>query len=181
MATLENVLQKSEYAQLSSEEARSALLANVDVPNPSVLYTMSGVGKAFTEANVSQEILFDVVGFIESLVGGKSLSAFLMSPGKCDFTETGIQQQLAANAQIEAANPTRLAAVNVLIGLGAPVSTPQWQIEEIQAEPTLEQISAAMSKNAVKQQVAHAINEIMHPMAEAGHSWSEIQAAIAGS
>jgi len=181
MSTLETVLKKPAYTSLSDEEARAALLVNVDVPKASILYTMSGVGDAFALAGIDQSILLDIGGFIKSLIGGPSLYDFLMSAG-CDFTITAIQQQLAYNAYVEAANATRLAAVNVLIGLGSPVSTPQWEIEELSEEPTLEGITAARSAIVEQEESASFIatirNEILNPAESDGKTKSEIVALL---
>jgi hypothetical protein len=182
MSTLEEVLQKPEYAELPDADSLEALLDPAMIPQPSILYTMSGVGKAFALAGINQSILFAVGTFIKSLVGGESLYEFLMSSGKCDFTELGIQQQLAYNAQLEAGNEARLAAVNVLISLGAPRSSYQWDAEGLGDAPTLESIQAArveIAKAVERLKIAHFMNEVFQPAIQRGDSIEELQALAA--
>lgn len=182
MATLETVLKKPAYTSLSDEDARAALLVNVDVPKELILYTMSGIGEKFADASIDMSILLNIGGFIKSLIGGDSLYDFLMSSGKCDFTKTGIQQQLAYNAQVEAANATRLAAVNVLIGLGSPVSMPQWEIEELPEEPTVESVTATRATITEQAEAASFIamiqNEIIGPAESDGKTKAEVVALL---
>lgn len=112
------------------------------------LYTYSGLGAAFEAANVDGSILLNIPAFIQSLVGGASLNAFLLSGG-CDFSLAAVQAQLSAN--LSGASAIDTVAINAMIGLGGTSGT-LWQQFAV-SQPQLSDITAALANNVVQQQI----------------------------
>jgi hypothetical protein len=174
---LDQALNRTEFVGLSDSDALAAMLSKVTVPADSTAYSYSGLAPILAEAECHASIMLALRTFILSLVGGDSLDAFLLCDGKCDFTNPGIQAQLAANFQLNS-DPVVRHAIQAMIDIGSEKKIPVWTTLGIETEPTLEAIAAA--RPTQRQRIAHFVNEILMPaLGEESTTIEQIQALVA--
>lgn len=176
MTTLENAINDSRVTGTTAAEKLAALLADVPGSGDSTPYTWAGVGVQLLANGVTPEQLVAFYSGIASLPGGSVLDKCLSSGGFdfADPTNRAIIHSFEINEPDWA-----VAILEAMLAIGADKKL--WQVIGLSEEPTEQQVSDAMAKNAVVQWWAQVANELVGPLITAGKSVSEIKSAIAGS
>jgi hypothetical protein len=159
--TLRNILQQSDYINLSDSNAFAALLQTQTFPGDSTPYTWSGIGRKLVENGVTPIDLATFFGGISALPGGPILDKCLNSGG-FDFADAfnrAIIQSFEINEPEWA-----VSVLEAMLAIGAPQVIPTWQVLKLSQEPILEDITttrATIATQADKDAFAALYNSVV--------------------